>query len=452
MKLKVKQEKGITLIALIVTIIVLLILSAISIAMLTGQNGILGQAAKASELTSEAQLDEKVKLAIMEARVNGLGKIESTELLDNALNNSVGEGRYILTETDNGWNIKTVKEDYVLDKDGNVTIVDNGQGGGDDNNGDTKLPETAEGQTAGTAIKNPESYGVNPNAQATADGEGKYFALPKGATYVEGTVDTGVVINIDDNEFVWVPVPEAIFDNSNASELPLDSSAGTDRGNDYTPMAIETSTGNYSGILYDYWKGVAYLKYPTANNYQGTSQKNTEPDIVSKYDGGDKDTVPEKITKGGLQNDYNEMVTKVVQYGGFYVGRYEMGIQNGKIVSKNANTIEGVVTADDGQDETKSWYGLYQAGKHFETDTKVTSSMVWGSQYDAMMNWMAKGGQPVGTENNDKRNSTKVTGRSEKDVINNVYDLYGCHLEWTLEAYCSGVRYPKGEGRVLWPI
>ena len=82
MKLKVKQEKGITLIALIVTIIVLLILAAISIAMLTGQNGILGKAAETKKTTSAAQLDEQVKLAIMEARLNGLGKIESTEALD----------------------------------------------------------------------------------------------------------------------------------------------------------------------------------------------------------------------------------------------------------------------------------------------------------------------------------------------------------------------------------
>ena len=44
MKNRKMQEKGITLIALVVTIIVLLILAGISIAMLTGQNGILNRA------------------------------------------------------------------------------------------------------------------------------------------------------------------------------------------------------------------------------------------------------------------------------------------------------------------------------------------------------------------------------------------------------------------------
>ena len=43
-----KYNKGITLIALVVTIIVLLILAGVSIAMLTGQNGILNRASQAS--------------------------------------------------------------------------------------------------------------------------------------------------------------------------------------------------------------------------------------------------------------------------------------------------------------------------------------------------------------------------------------------------------------------
>ena len=44
-----KEVKGITLIALVITIIVLLILAGVSIAMLTGNNGILTQASNAKE-------------------------------------------------------------------------------------------------------------------------------------------------------------------------------------------------------------------------------------------------------------------------------------------------------------------------------------------------------------------------------------------------------------------
>ena len=42
-----KKEQGITLIALVITIVVLLILASVTIAMLTGDNGILSQANKA---------------------------------------------------------------------------------------------------------------------------------------------------------------------------------------------------------------------------------------------------------------------------------------------------------------------------------------------------------------------------------------------------------------------
>ena len=57
-----RKNKGITLIALVVTIIVLLILVGISIAMLTGQNGILNRAAEAKEKTGAAQKDEEKTL------------------------------------------------------------------------------------------------------------------------------------------------------------------------------------------------------------------------------------------------------------------------------------------------------------------------------------------------------------------------------------------------------
>ena len=48
-----KKEKGITLIALVITIIVLLILAGVSTAMLTGENGILTQANNAKQATGK---------------------------------------------------------------------------------------------------------------------------------------------------------------------------------------------------------------------------------------------------------------------------------------------------------------------------------------------------------------------------------------------------------------
>ena len=62
-----EAQKGITLIALVITIIVLLILAGVSIAMLTGQNGILTQANNAKNETELASAKEKVELAVIGA-------------------------------------------------------------------------------------------------------------------------------------------------------------------------------------------------------------------------------------------------------------------------------------------------------------------------------------------------------------------------------------------------
>lgn len=59
-----KKQNGITLIALVITIIVLLILAGVSIAMLTGENGILNKATTATTRTKEAEAEESVKLAV----------------------------------------------------------------------------------------------------------------------------------------------------------------------------------------------------------------------------------------------------------------------------------------------------------------------------------------------------------------------------------------------------
>ena len=74
MKLKHKKEgrlqKGITLIALVITIIVLLILAGVSIATLTGDNGILTKAQTAKTETEKASEEEQIELAALNAAMN----------------------------------------------------------------------------------------------------------------------------------------------------------------------------------------------------------------------------------------------------------------------------------------------------------------------------------------------------------------------------------------------
>jgi len=59
---EIENRQGITLIALVITIVVLLILAGVSIAILTGQNGILTQAQNAKKATEEAAKEENAKL------------------------------------------------------------------------------------------------------------------------------------------------------------------------------------------------------------------------------------------------------------------------------------------------------------------------------------------------------------------------------------------------------
>ena len=68
-KIIFKNNKGITLIALIVTIIVLLILAGISISMLSGENGILNRAGEAKEKTELSSLKEEVGLIMQNRKI-----------------------------------------------------------------------------------------------------------------------------------------------------------------------------------------------------------------------------------------------------------------------------------------------------------------------------------------------------------------------------------------------
>ena len=90
-----KSTKGITLIALVVTIIVLLILAGVSIAMLTGNNGILTQGKRAKEEQAHAAVKEgimllyneyKTKQEVNASKVQEETKVASTELVKIAEN------------------------------------------------------------------------------------------------------------------------------------------------------------------------------------------------------------------------------------------------------------------------------------------------------------------------------------------------------------------------------
>ena len=130
-ELKQKNQKGITLIALVITIIVLLILAGVSIATLTGDNGILTRANDSKISTNLAEEKEKVKLAISGALAKDNGGEIEEGVLEEELGkyfkdgnyevepgtNEEGTEGYIVTITENDENGRK----YFVDKNGHIT-------------------------------------------------------------------------------------------------------------------------------------------------------------------------------------------------------------------------------------------------------------------------------------------------------------------------------------------
>lgn len=93
-----RNQKGITLIALVITIIVLLILAGVSIAMLTGDNGILTQTNKSKVAQIEGQVKEEVNLAVQAAKMYAEEKAVSTSTGYNASEHLATPDDDIITE------------------------------------------------------------------------------------------------------------------------------------------------------------------------------------------------------------------------------------------------------------------------------------------------------------------------------------------------------------------
>ena len=279
-----------------------------------------------------------------------------------------------------------------------------------------------------------KSFGVGEISEKNeeyTDVDGNVAIIPAGFKIVSGNekINDGLVIqDEDENEFVWIPVEIAV---ANTEE----------NGTNNKAMAIKDGN-NYKGLLYDFSESGSTV----ISGCTTSTDSYHEPDIASDYD-NDTSYNNGSFTKDSLQQEYNKMIESVEKYHGFYVSRYELGLEGTTPVSKNASTNTEVTTADSNNSNTYMWYGLYSKCKEFapqSSNKSVVSSMIWGSQYDAMMNWMQEQGNAIGTANDDKINTTQVTGSNLKDVIENVFDLYGCHRDWTLEVSSTNLRVYYG--------
>ena len=355
-KLKNKQERGITLIALVVTIVVLLILAGVSISLVLNNNGVISKAKDAKNQYAEAQTNDEKQL------------------------NEVS--------------------DWI----------------------DTKVGDIAGGDSV------TEIDGV---------------PIPDGYYYVGGTKEKGLVISDDvtdkeldkgkedvrrdlaGNQWVWVPVetPSSLY-TTVAEGMEINGSTGT-----------KTTKYTKSGILDG-----------KSRTYPGNTYRNfREPDIAS-YSSVD----PANYGKAGFSSlanmaetmvsDYEEMITSLEKYKGFYIGRYEL-TANGERTGATQTSV--------------SWYELYKNCTTLATGSKVKTRMIWGLQWDATCKWLVSSGFSITNSSiwGNYRDNTveghgeiQNTGFSESWKANNIYDFTGNCYETTQEVYGTDRRTFRGGG------
>lgn len=382
------NQKGITLIALVITIIIILILSTVSINAVLSNQGILKSSQEIERMQNEAVESEK----------------QST-------NKTLGEHTNVIENPpiDPTANWDTRKVDKVLSEDNIFVPV-------------------------------PKGY-----TASTVEGEKKVstgFVIKEGTN---GNARSGI------NEFVWIPVSNIndIYDKEN--------NAG--------------QVWNFSGTT------STKETYPTKMN-----SLDREPDVItganegeestsgSKYDAvtdnlkqaGMPDTSTAQNFKEQLQKEFENMIESVKIYGGFYIGRYETGnLSQTKAVVQKYNTDIG----------NQTWYTQYKLSKTIGANNNVTTSMIWGCQWDETLRWMqastdekvknfptnsaSYGNYNDNTleykESENGETKTQVTassiiptGGSEATMINNIYDMAGNMWETTMQATLTYARICRG--------
>ena len=125
MKKVLKEKSGITLIALVITIIVLLILAGVSIAMLTGDNGILTQATEAKEKNTIGGEKEQISLALQSLRMKKQAENVTNEITVSELDEQLKYDGAKNVEVDNVNGYLRVKygdskNEYTVDQSGNI--------------------------------------------------------------------------------------------------------------------------------------------------------------------------------------------------------------------------------------------------------------------------------------------------------------------------------------------
>ena len=268
--------------------------------------------------------------------------------------------------------------------------------------------DTPTNPTAGTTVAKPGTW-TSSQVTPIADGNGGTVPLPSGFHYVGGDILTGLVISDkqDDtmdasgtsmgNQFVWIPV---------SSEANLTRTEFNTKGQPTTGLVTNCTE-------------------PYASGYS------TEA------------------------SEYNTMRTQVLKYGGFYIGRYEAGVNSTTLrtkVTTNQTVVckKGVAPynwvpwgkAMNDASEAEGKSGAVYLAKNFASQhnyTSVTSTLTYGCEWDAMCRYIGDSQRTTPT-----KSAPELTGSVSTDVSKNIYDLAGNCWEWTMEAYDTTSRVERG--------
>jgi len=315
----------------------------------------------------------------------------------------------------------------------------NGTGGGSTPEDPTKNWDSnkVDKVTSEDNIVVPVPKGYTASSVSTENKVSEGFVIYEGQEAVTNTnADTARRTR---NQFVWVPV-----------ENPSDM-YGTDKN------------GKKWGKLYEFSaSGITARNWTEQGNIMSITSETSyrEPDVVTgsgtQYDADNSNlqqagldsSATASTFKTQLQTEFNNMIESVKRYGGFYIGRYETGnLSQAKVsVIKNNTDINN-----------QTWYSMYKKAKGIAVNGNVTSSMIWGSQWDATMRWMynSENGEKkkytydsTGKGNYNGTNGTKAiaTGSVDAYAVNNIYDMGGNVNDWTIEAGLTIVRVTRGGG------
>ena len=432
------RNKGITLIALIITIIILLILVGVSVNLLI-KGDLFGSAEKAVNGTNAKVEEQQTAVDELMGELDEVEKeIEEQEKQMNLPGTKVNENTKYVRGEKTAW----IPKGFTISKADGETTID-----------------------GGLVI-----YLINDKT----DEEIK--EIKWSGTELEELKKTY-------DQFVWIPISHEQINNMFICQAKDGTNGNCDItvANGTAKCTTHNST-QMAGRLYATSQGENYKKAYTEVYTANTGLR--EPDVVTgnstgdgtKYDGssaclGYMTTVTGDNTsyasteefKKTLQNEYNEIVALVYNAGGYYVGRYETSN-----ITTTKGTAINVVAGTNFGISNINWYYMYAQQKAYAANkglgNKVKSSMMLGTCHDQMLEFVNVAGKyDVAKAGNVGHTSSKFTtkpyltggvGYNEnysgyetepyKDLSKNIYDLEGNVREWTTEAYNTYYRVLRG--------